>query len=188
MSWGIVAVTVGSAVVGASAARSDRKSAEKQSKRAQAAIKTGVEEARADIARIFPQAQAQRLGGFQGAQQVFQGVVPQQVGAFQQGIGQAQQTVSATPQQQINALLGLGTDLSFLQPQPQFQPNFEFLDVPLAGQAPQQQIRPLRPPQGVNFGGFGPFGIGPSREQLFGQEQNPLDFTPGPFNRFGGGF
>jgi len=139
MTWAAVAVGVGSAVVGASGAKSDRDAASGQSKRSREAIEQGVSSARSDINQIFPMAQQARLQGAQGAQDIFGQVVPQQFGAFQQGIGQAQQTASAAPQQQINALLGLGTDLSFLQPQEQFQPDFGFLNQPLPEQATLEQ-------------------------------------------------
>jgi len=138
MSW-VAAATVAAGAIGAGAAKSDRDAAAGQSKQAREAIESGVTGARRDIEQIFPMAQQARLQGAQGAQDIFGQAVPQQFGAFQQGIGQAQQTASAAPQQQINALLGLGTDLSFLQPQEQFQPDFGFLNQPLPEQSTLEQ-------------------------------------------------
>ncbi len=106
-------------------------------------IREGTDAARAEIDKYWPQAQADRLFGYQGAQDIMQQFVPQQMAAFQQGNQQAQGTVGATPQQQYNARMGLPVDYGFLQPQDQYQPNFDFLNQPL--QAPQPEPAQAQP-------------------------------------------
>ena len=96
-------------------------------------IQQGTQDARAQIDQLWPQAQADRLFGAQGAQNIMQGFVPQQLGAFQQGNQQAQGTMGATAEQQRNARLGTPVDYNFLQPQGQYQANFDFLNQPLQG-------------------------------------------------------
>lgn len=147
------------------------KGAAKQSKKDSAAnrefIRQATETARADIDRIFPQVQAQRLGGFQGAQNVLAQGIPQQFDIFQQGNLQAQQTAGLAPQQIQNALLGIQPDFGFLQPGQAQQPDFSFLNQPLAGQptqeellAQQQQAQQPQQPQlpQFSFGNQPPFG------------------------------
>lgn len=206
MTWvGVgVAVGVGGLAVGLSAAKSDREAAEAQSLRASDAIRTATRQARADVNRLFPQAQQARLQGFQGAQDVFANVVPQQFGAFQQGNIQAQQTTGLAPQQIQNALLGLPVDFGFLQPQQQFQPDFSFLnqpinqqpiDIPPEGLAPNINLQLLDQLGLSGAGGFGSLfgasgaggGGGALGEALGGDFGGTLVGTqgPNPFAKFG---
>lgn len=153
--------------------KASRKQSE-ENEQNRAFIREGIAAATADINRIFPQAQAARLFGAQGAQNVMQGFVPQQLQAFQQGNLQAQTTQSLAPQQIQNALLGLPTDFSFLQPQQGFQPNFDFLNQPLQPPVQEPLQQPPVPQQQANpFGGAGN-----------GAGQNP--FNNPQFRGFGG--
>ena len=81
--------------------------------------------ARNDALNIFPVADENRNLGFQAALDVFGQSAPQQLSAIQQGnVGGQQALLAGLPQIQ-NALLGLPTDLSGLQPQAiQFDPGF----------------------------------------------------------------
>lgn len=135
-------------------------------------IKEGIAAGKADIERIFPQAQAARLFGAQGAQDIFAAAVPQQFQQFQQGNVQAQGTAGSAPQQIQNALLGLPVDFGFLQPQQTQAPDFSFLSQPLQAPQPQQQ------PQ-TGFGGIG---------NEAGQNPFNLQFLNNRINPFGGGF
>lgn len=108
-------------------------------------IREGITAAREDINRLFPQADAARLFGAQGAQDIFASAVPQQFQQFQQGNIQAQSTAGAAPQQIQNALLGLPVDFGFLQPQQTQAPDFSFLNQPLPQPLPQPLQQPLEP-------------------------------------------
>jgi hypothetical protein len=98
--------------------------AEKDAARAQqAGIESGIQatkeataEAKADINRLFPQAQASATQGFQGAADLFSQAIPAQMDAFQQGNIGAQQAILAGLPQMQNAILGGNVDLSGLQP------------------------------------------------------------------------
>lgn len=116
------------------------KSQGKENERNREFIRAATQTARADIDRIFPQVQSQRLGGFQGAQNVLAQGIPQQFDIFQQGNIQAQQTAGLAPQQIQNALLGIQPDFGFLQPGPAQQPDFSFLSQPLVGQPTQEEL------------------------------------------------
>jgi len=158
MAWVAVAVGVGTAVIGAASASSDRKAANKQTDDAQRAIQEATAQARTDVNRIFPQAQEARLQGFQGAQDIFASTVPQQFQQFQQGNLQAQGTAGAAPQQIQNALLGLPVDFGFLQPQQAQTPDFSFLNQPLQPEQPEQPLQqPLEPIPQNPFDRFGRF-------------------------------
>ena len=73
--------------------------------------------ARGDIMNLYPAADASRNMGFQAALDIMGQAAPQQFGAFQQGnVGAQQALLSGLPQMQ-NAIMGIPTDLSGLQPQ-----------------------------------------------------------------------
>ena len=65
--------------------------------------------ARADVQRIFPEAQAVRGAGFQNALELIAAGVAPEAAAFTQGNIGAQNILAQTPGQVRNALLGLGT-------------------------------------------------------------------------------
>lgn len=141
------------------------KSQKKENEKNREFIRQATDKAFGQIAERGPLIQAQRLGGFQGAQNVLAQGIPQQFDIFQQGNIQAQQTAGLAPQQIQNALLGLPVDFGFLQPSQAVQPDFSFLNQTLAGQptpeelaaqqAAQQQQAQL--PQ-FDFGNQPPFG------------------------------
>jgi hypothetical protein len=80
------------------------------------ATKEATAQARGDIGRLFPQAQASLTQGLQGAIDLFGQTVPQQLSSFQQGnIGAQQAILSGLPQMQ-NAILGGSVNLGGLQP------------------------------------------------------------------------
>jgi len=117
---GLGAAVVGAAVIGGVASNvASNKASKAQSKASSAAIgatQQAAGEAREDINRIFPEAQATANQGFQGALDVFGQSVPAQLDVFQQGnIGAQQALISGLPQIQ-NAILGGNVDLSGLQP------------------------------------------------------------------------
>ena len=117
---GIAVAIGGAAVVGAIAgdrASSKAASANRSAARtASAETRRSADEARADINRIFPQAQRTAQEGFQGALNVFGQSLPAQTNTFTQGnVGAQQAILSGLPQIQ-NALLGGNVDFSQMQP------------------------------------------------------------------------
>lgn len=88
-------------------------------------VRQGVNEARADIARLFPLAGQQQQAGFQGALDVFRSSMPAQQQAFQGGNVAAQQAlIQGLPQIQ-NAILGNPVNLGGIQAyQAPLQNNF----------------------------------------------------------------
>lgn len=141
---GVAAAIAGAAVIGGVATNvAQNKASKAQGKatdRSIAATQQGTAEARADINRIFPQAQETANVGFQGALDVFGQSVPAQFDVFQQGNVAAQQAlISGLPQIQ-NAILGGNIDFSALQPfQAQNLPTGIFQQqTPMNIQAAQQ--------------------------------------------------
>jgi len=119
MSWGLVAVagaTLVSGYMGNEASKDAAKSQQRSSDAAIAAQQQAAEEAKRDINRLFPQAQASATQGFQGAVDLFGQSTPAQMDAFQQGNVGAQQAILAGLPQIQNAILGGNVDLSGLQP------------------------------------------------------------------------
>lgn len=111
-------------------------------------------EARADVQRIFPQAQQLGAEGFQGALDVLSGGLPQQLAAFQQGNVGAQQVTGDTFSQIQNAILGLPVDPSAFAPQ-NIQTDLSFLGGLTAPglQVPDQPV--VAPPGGGGLPGGG---------------------------------
>lgn len=124
------------------------------------------EQARGDIFKLFPAAQQNLAGGFQGALNVFGQSLPAQTQAFQQGnVGAQQQLISGLPQIQ-NALFGNAVDYSQFQPTQVQQPDLSFFQQQLPQyvdpyasqeQSPQQNANPFG---GYGGGGFGQRGMG----------------------------
>jgi len=132
-------------------------------RRAEQFIKQSGQQARSDALGLFPGADINRNLGFQSALDVFGQTIPGQIDAFQQGNFGAQQQLLAGLPLQNNAILGLPTDLSTLQPQrinvdtgfaqqqlPQFITTPELLQQPGLVQ-PQG---PLAGPGGIDFSRF----------------------------------
>jgi len=134
-------------------------------------------QARADVQRIFPEAQQQRQLGFQGALDVFGETIPQQLGVFQQGNLAAQQALLGGLPQIQNAILGRPVDFSQFQPQQlrfdssfaqQQLPDFQALQAPVAPpQTPEPNIGV--DPGNLLGGGSINLGRGPAIQRFFGQ-------------------
>jgi hypothetical protein len=120
----------------------EKKAAKAQQKgleRGQEFVREGVEEARQDLFRLFPQAQQSTQQGFQGGLNVLGQALPQQAQAFQGGNVAAQQAlISGLPQIQ-NAILGGQVDLSGITPFQGQLPSFNFAQqqLPFAQGVPQ---------------------------------------------------
>lgn len=107
--------------------------------------------ARSDVLSLFPGADINRNLGFQGALDVFGQTIPQQFGALQQGNVGAQEAILAGLPQFQNAILGLPTDLSGLQPQT-INIDTGFAQQQLPGFTPTDQlIQPQPAPTAANF-------------------------------------
>ena len=115
MPWGAAAI-VGGAAIGALSSGKASKDAIKGQEKAAAIFRESTERAGREIIPRFQQAaQGIRRAGRQNLNLL--GTIPQCVTKpFQQGNIQAQQAISGGLQQQQNALLGLPTDLSSLDP------------------------------------------------------------------------
>ena len=125
-------------------------------------LQENVKEAQRVSGELIPRGQeAQRLGS-QAALDVFSRGLPQQLGAFQQGGLQAQQTTAAALPQIQNAILGQPVDFSGFQPQQvDIDPNlFSNLQLPqfprqeaeILAQQQAQQPQPQKPlPFGLQF-------------------------------------
>lgn len=116
-------------------------------------------EARADVQRLFPQAQQVATEGFQGALDVIGGGIPQQLAAFQQGNVGAQQVTAQTLPQIQNAILGLPVNQAAFAPQ-EITTDLSFLQN-LTVPTIQPQVPPPNPPvNGIPGGGFGGIPVG----------------------------
>lgn len=114
-------------------------------------ILNAVNQARQDATSLFPTAAENRNLGFQSALDVFGQTIPGQVDAFQQGNVGAQQAILAGLPQVQNAIFGLPTDLTGLQPQ-QLDINTQFAQQQLP-QFQQAQFAPAVQPQGQGLPG-----------------------------------
>lgn len=117
MPWGVAAA----AVVGAyTSNKSSKRAAEAQQDATDQSIaytREATAEARKDIDKYFPQAQATTAAGFKGALDTFNQFMPAQTDVYQQGnVGAQQALLSGLPQMQ-NAILGAPIDYSAFQPQ-----------------------------------------------------------------------
>lgn len=124
-------------------AAADKQSKENRKSREFLAEQT--EKARDEIFPLFGAAEESRRAGSQAALDVLGGALPAQLGAFQGGnVGAQQALLTGLPQVQ-NAILGLPTDLSGLQPQ-QLNIDTSFIPTQLPGLPTQQQaLRPTTP-------------------------------------------
>ena len=132
---GIAAAIAGSAVIGAissnKASKKAAKASEKSAATAAGETRRAADEARADVNRLFPQAQMAGQQGFQAALDVFGQSVPAQQQAFQGGnVAAQQQILNGLPQIQ-NALFGNQVDLSQLQAYQAPQQDYSFLQQQL---------------------------------------------------------
>ena len=150
------AVIGGGAILGAISSRNASKSAVKAQDKAAASAADqttqAADRARADINRLFPQAQQAGQQGFQGAIDVFnQGINPQ-MQAFQGGNVAAQNQILAGLPQIQNALLGNQVDLSGLQAYQAPQQDLSFMDQ----QLPYMQQQDANAQMNNGLGSFDP--------------------------------
>ncbi|MCP3702051.1 MAG: hypothetical protein GY954_03860 [Alteromonas sp.] len=91
----------------------------------------GIDQARTDINRLFPQAMEAQRGGYQGALDVFGQALPAQANVFQQGNVGAQQAILAGLPMAQAAILGGQIDYSGLQPFQAQTPDLSFFQQTL---------------------------------------------------------
>lgn len=118
---GVAAAIGGAAIIGAVSSRSSSKraaeTAEKTSDAQLAYMKQAEDRARADINRLFPQAQQQRNLGYQRSMDMLSQAMPMTIDAMQQGNMNAQSVLAGGAQQMQNAILGGPVNYDFMQPQ-----------------------------------------------------------------------
>lgn len=156
MSWGAIAGAVIGGVVASTSSKSSSKAAvsaqKDQNQRSEEFIREQAEAARKDILPLFGAAQQNRQLGAQQALDIFGEALPQQAGLFREGNVRAQQALLAGLPQFQNAILGLPTDTSFLQPR-QLSTDFSFAQQQLPQfQTSQQALAPPPPFEGPNIG------------------------------------
>ena len=189
---GVAAAVAGSALVGAYASSKASSKAVKASDRASqtAATETrrSTEEARADLNRLFPQAQQAGQQGFQGALDVFNQAVPQRQQAFQGGNVAAQQQILAGLPQIQNALMGNAVDYSGFKPYQAPQYDMSYLNQQLPYMQQQEAnaqmnngLGPFTPENPAFNGQMGPFQTA-NTGSLLGGKYNFRDFNFGPWN------
>jgi len=163
---GVATAIAGAAVVGAVASSKASSKAASASKKASdtavAETRRSSDEARADLFRLFPQAQQSAQQGFQGALDVFSQTVPQQAQQFQAGNVAAQQALLTGLPQIQNAILGRQVDLSGFQPFQAQQPDFSFAN---------QQLPQLQPLQKEEFVGPRQLGNQQISQHLLAKQQ-----------------
>jgi len=94
-------------------------------------IREQTEKAREDIFKLFPAAQQDLRGGFQGALDIFGQSLPAQTNVFQQGNVAAQQQLLAGLPQFQNAIFGNQVDFGALQPTQIQTPDLGFFQQQL---------------------------------------------------------
>jgi len=188
----------GGALVGAAASNSASKraagAAQDTSAAQIAATQKATKQARGDLFKLFPSAEANSQKGYQSALDVFGQFMPQQAQTFQQGNVAAQNQILAGMPQAHNALMGGAVDYSQFQPTqldydasmfqqqlPDYQTSQQALS-PLAGMTDEQiqtitSMYPQAPaglPQNPNVIGPGMTNNSPN-----------LNFSLPDFNMFG---
>jgi len=116
-------------------------------------IESQAGQARADAQSLFPVAQQNRNLGFQSALDVFGQTIPGQIDAFQQGNVGAQASLLAGLPQFQNAIFGLPTNLSGLQPQ-RLDVNTQFAQQQLPQFQQPQPAPAIQPQAGFNLSQF----------------------------------
>lgn len=125
MSW-VAAAVVGSAVVGGVASSRASGKAADAAKEGQDILAASRAEGKAEVMRLFPEAERIQQGAFRESQDFLAGqVLPQQVAPFQQGNVAAQETLLAGLPQIQRAILGQPTNLSGLQARSFQAPSFD---------------------------------------------------------------
>lgn len=105
----------------------------KQKEDSKAFIQKQIDQTRADIFKLFPQAQESRQKGLNAGLSLYGQAVPQMMNTFQQGNVGAQQALLAGLPQMNNAILGNQVSYAGLQPVQLQQPT---LNIPQAGLSP----------------------------------------------------
>jgi hypothetical protein len=101
-------------------------------------IENSIAQGRADLLKLFPAAQESRRSGIQAGLDVFNQVIPQQVGAFEQGNLQAQKTVAGALPNRMAALTGGFVNPNMQPSQPMGMRGIQFpTQLPNAVQMPQ---------------------------------------------------
>lgn len=156
MSFWVAGAVVGSAVIGAVSSRSAAKTAAKGAERGQDILQQSREQARQDVLGLFPEIQQAQQQGFQQSRDFLSGqVLPQQLGAFQQGNVAAQEQLARGLPQVQSAILGLPTDLSGFQARQQQLPQFALPEPPQPTQpTPTPPIQRGFTTLGPNFSPF----------------------------------
>jgi hypothetical protein len=114
-------------------------------------IENSIAQGRADLLKLFPAAQESRRSGIQAGLDVFNQVIPQQVGAFEQGNLQAQKTVAGALPNRMAALTGGFVNPNMQPSQPMGMRGIQFpTQLPNAVQMPQMaQNAPQGQPQQI---------------------------------------
>jgi len=172
----------GGSIVGAIAGDKSSKRAAKSQKQASDAslayTQQAADQARADVNRLFPQAQQAGQAGFQGAMDVFSQAINPQMQSFQRGNVAAQKQILAGLPQIQNALLGNPVNLAGLQAYQAPQPNLSFMNQKLPYFQQQEAKAQMN-------NGLGPFDANnPAFNGRMGPFQTaiPLGGIPGGFN------
>lgn len=172
MSW-VAAAVIGSAVVGGVASNSASKRAAEGAEKGQDILAQSRVQGRADVNRLFPQAQASQTKGFEESRDFITGqLVPQQTQPFIGGNMAAQNQVARGLPQIQNAIMGNPVDLSgFTARQIGSAPSFNTDIYKPQEVAPTPAAEPFQfdldafnkqfPTIGGNFsGGFDPYSKG----------------------------
>lgn len=161
----IAAAIGGSALLGAVVNRTAGKKAAKAQRRGQeaalAASKEATDLARSQMIPLFNAASENRQAGFQGALDMFGQTIPAQMQAFQGGNMNAQNTLLAGLDPQMQAILGGQIDLSGLQAQQVQAPDASMFQQQLPDFQTVNQALGISPSQAAgqqvgNFGNYGP--------------------------------
>lgn len=154
--------------------------AQKKAAKAQAqGIERGIEateratsQARADIDRMFPNAQQSAEQGFQSAMDILAGSLPAQADVFQQGNVAAQNAILAGMPQAQSAILGGNVNFGAFQPFQAQMPNLDFMNQSLPSFGERQEK-----PDAVL--------VGPDRvgDPLFNTFNRNTTFNPEALNR-----
>lgn len=141
MTWAASAAAAVSAAAAAADAKSQKDAAKAQKDQAEGNaqfIKDQAEKARSEALPLFASGQESRDIGYQAALDAFSQSAPQQFSTFQQGNVGAQQALLAGLPQIQNAILGIPTDLSALQPQTiDYDTSFIPTEIPKFGSGAQ---------------------------------------------------
>ena len=171
------AAIAGASIVGAvssnNASKNAAQSATNTSNAQIAATKEATAEARRDLFRLYPAAEANSQKGYQSALDVFGQFMPQQANTFQQGNVAAQNQILAGMPQAHNALMGGQVDYSQFQPtQIDYNPSIFQQQLP-AYQSIGDALE-FEEPGGFNF-------VGPVRNptnSLIGPAQASINQKP----------